>query len=155
MTSLTPSNSLRTETAKHCFARSQGKSYARVAGGGFKPFINFVLREVGDNSMNKNEKKGKFHVEPFLWFAIVLLFGLLVPLGCYDPSALYDNLRVLYDNILGKLVIFTILAFNLWHACHRIYHATHDFKFHPPLIVKLAIYGVAFGGSICVALMLV
>ncbi len=121
------------------------------------------------NDNKKEQEKGKFHVEPFLWFAfgnggtisalifptIVLLFGLLVPLGCYDPSALYDNLRVLYDNILGKLVIFIILAFNLWHACHRIYHATHDFKFHPPLIVKLAIYGVAFGGSICVALMLV
>ncbi|PIE47114.1 MAG: fumarate reductase subunit D, partial [Flavobacteriales bacterium] len=52
------------------------------------------------------------------------------------------------------LIIFALLAFNLWHGCHRIYHATHDFKFHPPLWVKFAIYGVAALGTLIILLLL-
>lgn len=109
-----------------------------------------------------NNTKGKFHVEPFLWAlfgnggtiaalvfpVVVLLFGILLPLGIYDPANLYDNLYAFYSHFLGKLIIFALLAFNLWHGCHRIYHATHDFKCHPPLWVKFAIYGVAALGSL-------
>lgn len=113
--------------------------------------------------MNK-QSKNKFHVEPFLWAAfgnggtvaalifpiVILLLGILMPMGFYEPAALYDNLHAFYSNILGKLIIFMLLAFNLWHACHRVYHATHDFKFHPPLWIKFAIYGVAAVGTLVI-----
>ncbi len=120
---------------------------------------------------NEVQKKGKcpmkiegFHIEPFLWAlfgnggtiaamifpVVVLLFGVLLPIGIYDPANLYDNLYAFYGNIIGKLIIFALLAFNLWHACHRIYHATHDFKFHPPLWVKFCIYSVAALGTLII-----
>ncbi|PIE42263.1 MAG: fumarate reductase subunit D [Gammaproteobacteria bacterium] len=110
------------------------------------------------------DNQNNFHVEPFLWAAfgnggtiaamffpiLILLFGILLPLGFYEPVALYDNLHAFYENFFGKIIIFFLLAFNLWHACHRIYHATHDFKFHPPLWVKLCIYGFAAVGTVVI-----
>ncbi len=110
------------------------------------------------------ERMEGFHIEPFLWGlfgnggtiaaimfpVVVLLFGILLPMGLYDPANFYDNLHTFSNNIIGKLIIFTLLAFNLWHACHRVYHATHDFKFHPPLWVKVMVYGVAAAGSLIV-----
>ncbi len=117
--------------------------------------------------MNQN-KKGKFHIEPFLWAlfgnggtiaalafpVVILLFGLLVPLGLYDAANFYDHVYAFYNNFIGKLIIFALLAFNLWHGCHRIYHATHDFKFHPPIWVKFLIYGFALVGSGIILLLL-
>ncbi len=118
--------------------------------------------------MNKETKRGGFHIEPFLWALfgnggtigalffplLVLLFGIFMTMGFYEPAALYDNLRALYDNLFGKIVIFALLAFNLWHACHRIYHATHDFKLHPPLWIKVCIYGIALVGNLVILILL-
>lgn len=112
----------------------------------------------------QNSTKGKFHIEPFLWalfgnggtigaifFPImILIFGILMPMGFYDSANLYENVHALYSNFFGKIIIFFLLAFNLWHACHRIYHATHDFKFHPPLWIKVCIYGVAVIGTLVI-----
>ncbi len=116
----------------------------------------------------KNCDCEKFHIEPFLWalfgnggtigaifFPImILLFGILMTMGFYEPAALYDNIHALYANFFGKIIIFFLLAFNLWHACHRIFHATHDFKFHPPLWVKWCVYGVAIVGTVVILALL-
>lgn len=121
------------------------------------------------NESNKaNKDKGKFHVEPFLWSAfgnggtiaailfpiVILVFCLLIPMGVYDPAVVFANMSAFYNNIIGKLIIFMLLAFNLWHACHRIYHGSHDLKYHPPLWFKFAIYGVAALGSVVVIYLL-
>ncbi len=116
-----------------------------------------------------NKPKNKFHIEPFLWAAfgnggtfaaillpvVILIFGVLLPFGVLDTETVYQNMLAVYNNFIGKLVIFLLLAFNLWHACHRIYHGLHDLKFHPPVWVKAAIYGVAAVGSIVVLVLLV
>lgn len=120
-------------------------------------------------SNNTKNSQGKFHVEPFLWSAfgnggtiaaillpiVILLFGILMPLGVYDPAVVFDNMQAFYNNIFGKLIIFMLLAFNLWHACHRIYHGSHDLKYHPPLWVKVLIYGIAAVGSVIVIVLLI
>lgn len=118
--------------------------------------------------MNSNKASGKFHIEPFLWALfgnggtiaaltfpiLIMLFGILMTMGFYEPATLYDNVRAFYDNFLGKIIIFFLLTFNLWHACHRIYHATHDFKLHLPLWMKYCIYGVAAIGTLVILILL-
>ncbi len=80
----TPSNSLRAETAKHCFARSQDKSYARVEGGGLL-IDNLCL----SNDLNSNAppsllsafKQLWTNIKAFIkrhkvWFGLLLLYPL-------------------------------------------------------------------------------
>lgn len=112
----------------------------------------------------KTKKQSGFHIEPFLWAAFgnggtvsaillpiaILLFGLLLPMGFYDPALLYKTLHGFYSNILGKLIIFMFLSFNLWHACHRIYHGLHDLEYHPSKGIKCAIYSIAGIGTLMI-----
>ncbi|HEY0941676.1 MAG TPA: fumarate reductase subunit FrdD [Steroidobacter sp.] len=81
--------------------------------------------------------------------ALILVTGILVPLGLFLPPDMmsYPRMLAFSQNIIGKLFILAIVILFLWHAAHRIFKTLHDFGIHPSLASKLACYGTAFIGS--------
>ncbi|WP_344470552.1 fumarate reductase subunit FrdD [Nonomuraea monospora] len=108
-------------------------------------------------------------LEPYLWLlfsgggvvaalvlpVLVLLFGVLMPLGIVDwPTA--EHLRGLLSNVLVRLALVVIVVLCLFHAAHRIRHTSEELlgiaRFD--LLIALLCYGGAItGGVLSVMLM--
>lgn len=82
--------------------------------------------------------------------ALILVTGILVPLGLLLPQDMmsYSRMLAFSQNIVGKLFILAIIILYLWHAAHRIFKTLHDFGIHPSMTSRLACYGTAFVGSV-------
>ncbi|GAA2204764.1 hypothetical protein GCM10009850_005280 [Nonomuraea monospora] len=86
---------------------------------------------------------------------LVLLFGVLMPLGIVDwPTA--EHLRGLLSNVLVRLALVVIVVLCLFHAAHRIRHTSEELlgiaRFD--LLIALLCYGGAItGGVLSVMLM--
>lgn len=90
--------------------------------------------------MSKHNKQYHRADEPIFWGlfgaggvvaafatpALILITGLLVPLGILQLD--YASVSAFANNWLGKLILIAVIAFPMWHACHRIFHAMHDLK---------------------------
>lgn len=86
-------------------------------------------------------------VAAFALPALILITGILVPLGLLNLD--YESVKAFADNWLGKLIILVVISLPMWHACHRIFHAMHDFKVDVARgLFKLFWYGLAFVISI-------
>lgn len=74
---------------------------------------------------------------------LVLITGLLVPLGLLPGLA--DPARVLRfaQHPLGKLALLAVIALFAWHAAHRLFHSLHDLGLHTGALARLACYGSA------------
>lgn len=99
--------------------------------------------------------------EPFLWLlfsaggmaaalvlpAVMLLFGLLVPLGVVDTPT---HLPAIVRNPVTKLVLIGVAMLALWHAAHRFRftfeHALQLGRFDRA--IALCCYGAALLGSV-------
>ena len=100
--------------------------------------------------------------KPIVWFpfaaggtigafvlpVLILITGILVPLGVIDAEALsYERVYAFASNILVKIVLAGALLFPLWHGAHRFRMTLQDLgaRSHGPrAIVAAACYG--FGG---------
>ncbi|WP_043629401.1 fumarate reductase subunit FrdD [Nonomuraea candida] len=101
--------------------------------------------------------------EPYLWLlfsgggvvaalvlpVLVLLFGVLMPLGIVDwPAA--DHLRGLLDHALVRVALVVVVVLCLFHAAHRIRHTSEELlgiaRFDLP--VALLCYGAAIAGGV-------
>ncbi|MEV0612966.1 fumarate reductase subunit FrdD [Nonomuraea sp. NPDC050404] len=101
--------------------------------------------------------------EPYLWLmfsgggvvaalvlpVLVLLFGVLMPLGILDwPDA--AHLRGLLDNVLVRLALLAVVVLCLFHAAHRIRHTSEELlgiaRFD--LLIALLCYGGAIAGGV-------
>ncbi|MFI7698583.1 fumarate reductase subunit FrdD [Nonomuraea sp. NPDC049480] len=104
--------------------------------------------------------------EPYLWLlfsgggvvaaltlpVLVLLFGVLMPLGVVDwPSA--GHLRALLDNVLVRLVLLVIVVLCLFHAAHRIRFTSEELlgiaRFD--MVIAVICYGGAVTGGVLAA----
>lgn len=104
--------------------------------------------------------------EPYLWLlfsgggvvaaltlpVLVLLFGVLMPLGVVDwPSA--GHLRALLDNVLVRLVLLVIVVLCLFHAAHRIRFTSEELlgiaRFD--MVIAVICYGGAVAGGVLAA----
>jgi fumarate reductase subunit D len=75
-------------------------------------------------------------VVAFITPVLILISALLVPLGLADSSLLsYANLLDLLNTGWGALAIFIVIALQLFHAAHRIYHGATWFKLAPKIMV--------------------
>jgi succinate dehydrogenase subunit D len=84
---------------------------------------------------------------------LVYITGIAAPTGVgLPPAALaYPRVLTFAQSAGGKVALFAIIAFFLWHAAHRIYHCLHDFGVHPETATKVLLYGFAFIGSVAAA----
>ncbi|MDH6246071.1 fumarate reductase subunit FrdD [Mycobacterium sp. OTB74] len=101
--------------------------------------------------------------EPFLWLlfsaggmaaalvlpAVMLLFGVLIPLGLIDAPEPAHLLAVV-RNPLTKLVLIGVSVLTLFHAAHRFRftfeHGLQLGRFDP--VIALCCYGAAILGSV-------
>ncbi|MEQ4722779.1 fumarate reductase subunit FrdD [Nonomuraea sp. B19D2] len=108
-------------------------------------------------------------LEPYLWLlfsgggvvaalllpVLVLLFGVLMPLGVVDwPAA--GHLRALVDNVLVRLALLAVVVLCLFHAAHRIRFTSEELlgiaRFD--LVIAAICYGGAVAGGITAGLIL-
>ncbi|MEV1173669.1 fumarate reductase subunit FrdD [Nonomuraea sp. NPDC049784] len=108
-------------------------------------------------------------LEPYLWLlfsgggvvaafvlpVLVLLFGVLMPLGVVDwPTA--EHLRALVDNVLVRLALLAVVVLCLFHAAHRIRFTSEELlgiaRFDP--VIAVICYGGAIAGGITAGLIL-
>jgi succinate dehydrogenase subunit D len=110
----------------------------------------------------------KRSLEPFLWLMfsaggvlaalflpiLVLLFGLIFPLGWLSPPR-HDHLLAVLRHPLTRVVLFLVCALGVFHAAHRFRYTLYDglqIK-HLHEIVNPVCYGGAVVGSIIAAYM--
>ncbi|MGP3958736.1 fumarate reductase subunit FrdD [Nonomuraea sp. 3N208] len=105
-------------------------------------------------------------VEPYLWLlfsgggvvaalvlpVLVLLFGVLMPLGVLDwPTA--EHLRALAGHVLVRLALLVVVVLCLFHAAHRIRFTSEELlgiaRFD--LLIAVICYGGAVAGGVMAA----
>ncbi|GGO76602.1 fumarate reductase subunit FrdD [Nonomuraea cavernae] len=108
-------------------------------------------------------------LEPYLWLlfsgggvvaalalpVLVLLFGVLMPLGVVDwPSA--GHLTALLDHLLVRLALVVVVVLCLFHAAHRIRFTSEELlgiaRFD--LVIAVLCYGAAVAGGVTAAVVL-
>ncbi|NUP80723.1 MAG: fumarate reductase subunit D [Nonomuraea sp.] len=108
--------------------------------------------------------------EPYLWLlfsgggvvaalllpVLVLLFGVLMPLGVLDwPSA--EHLSGLLDHVLVRAALFAVVVLCLFHAAHRIRFTSEELlgiaRLDP--LIAILCYGAAIAGGVFAAILLV
>jgi fumarate reductase subunit D len=84
---------------------------------------------------------------------LVLITGILTPVGLWMPQAALSYERVLAgaQHWAGKLFLLAVVSLFLWHAAHRIFHSLHDIGIHAGTGAKLLCYGSALLGTIIAA----
>jgi fumarate reductase subunit D len=107
--------------------------------------------------------------EPYLWLlfsgggvvaalvlpVLVLLFGVLMPLGVVDwPTA--EHLRALLGNVIVRVALAAVAVLCLFHAAHRIRFTSEELlgiaRFD--LVIAVICYGGAVAGGIVAAFVL-
>ncbi|MGL1959533.1 MAG: fumarate reductase subunit FrdD [Colwellia sp.] len=95
------------------------------------------------NAQSNKNKQYKRSNEPVIWGlfggggmlsafmlpAIILVTGLLVPLGFFDAMS-YERVLAFSQSWIGKLALWVIISLPIWHGIHRFYHLLHDLGQH-------------------------
>ncbi|MGW0805360.1 fumarate reductase subunit FrdD [Nonomuraea sp. NPDC002799] len=107
--------------------------------------------------------------EPYLWLlfsgggvaaaftlpVLVLLFGVLMPLGVVDwPAA--EHLRALLGNVLVRLALLVVVVLCLFHAAHRIRFTSEELLgiARYDLVIAVLCYGGAIAGGVVATAMM-
>jgi fumarate reductase subunit D len=75
--------------------------------------------------------------------ALVLITGLLVPLGFMSGLMSYPKMLAIAQNVVGKGFLFVVVSLLAWHAAHRLLCSVHDLGIHKTPFVKSIFYGFA------------
>jgi fumarate reductase subunit D len=88
----------------------------------------------------------------FITPAMVLITGLLIPLGIIDKGNFnYQSIYELATTWYGAGIILVLVALPLWHTLHRIFHGLHDLGVKRGRDWQQVIsYGFAFAVSVFV-----
>ena len=89
-------------------------------------------------------------VVAFITPVLILISTLLVPLGLADSNLLsYGTVINFLNTGWGALAIFIVIALQLFHAAHRIYHGLHDVHIEGNDTLMLMIF---YGGASALSL---
>lgn len=88
----------------------------------------------------------------FLTPVMVLITGLLIPLGLIDAAHFnYEKLHQFASSWYGAPILLVLIALPLWHTLHRIFHSLHDLGVKRGRDWQQVIcYGFAFAVSVFV-----
>ena len=92
-------------------------------------------------------------VTAFVFPALIALF-LLVSLGVVPESICQQGIQAMAANWMGKLVLFGVVVFSLWHAAHRLRVVCHDFGIRNDAWVARIVYFLATVGTLLMAYLL-
>ncbi len=86
----------------------------------------------------------------FLTPVMIMITGLLIPLGIIDSDALsYERVHGFATSWYGAAILLVLIALPLWHTLHRIFHGLHDIGVHRGRDWQQVIcYGFAFAVSV-------
>jgi fumarate reductase subunit D len=87
-------------------------------------------------------------VSAFLAPVMILITGILVPLGFYTDALSYDRMHTFADNWIGKIILFGVLTLFLWHFGHRMRVTLHDLGIHNKGLAVVLCYGLAGIGTL-------
>ena len=95
-------------------------------------------------------------VVAFITPVLILISTLLVPLDLTDSALLsYDNVINFLNTGWVALALFIVIALQLFHAAHRIYHGLHDVHIEGnDTLMLLVFYGGATALSLLAGLLL-
>ena len=92
-------------------------------------------------------------VTAFLFPALIALF-LMVSLG-YVPAGLDQaNITAFAASWIGKITLFGVLFFSIWHAAHSIRVIFHDFGVRADSVIATILYLLATVGTVLAAVYL-
>jgi len=111
----------------------------------------------------------KRHPEPLLWMLfsaggvvsamlmpiLVLLFGVVIPLGWIAPPS-HEHMVAVLGNPMTRLVMLGLVLLSLFHWAHRFRHTLYDglqIK-HLNEMVAILCYGGAIAGTVIAAMLL-
>ena len=73
---------------------------------------------------------------------MILITGILVPMGILGNAMSYDRMMTFVGNPLIKIILLAIIFLSLWHAGHRIYFTAHELGVHAGTGLSLVCYGI-------------
>ncbi len=83
-------------------------------------------------------------VAAFVVPALILITGILGPLGVFGPDAMsHERLSAFVDVWVVRAALFGVLVLVLWHAAHRLRITAHDFGIRNDDMIALVVYGLA------------
>jgi fumarate reductase subunit D len=77
----------------------------------------------------------------FISPVMILITGILVPLGLLGDALSYDRMYAFVGNPLIKLIFLAVILLPLWHAGHRIFYTLHEVGIHGGAGMKAVCYG--------------
>ncbi|MEE4294581.1 MAG: fumarate reductase subunit FrdD [Xanthomonadales bacterium] len=89
-------------------------------------------------------------IAAFLFPALIALF-LLVAIGQVPDGLQYNNFSAFVSGWFGKIALFLVISFALWHSAHRLRVVFHDFGVRKDKFVAMVVYPIAALGTVLTA----
>ncbi len=80
---------------------------------------------------------------------VLVILTFAVAVGLTPDIFQYEQMHAFAANWLGKLVLFGVITFSLWHAAHRARIAVHDFGLRADTQAAMGFYAIAGVANIC------
>jgi fumarate reductase subunit D len=92
---------------------------------------------------------GGMMIDAMVMPALIIITGLLIPLGVVRPEALFT----LLNNPLVRFVLFVVISFTFFHAAHRLRFVLPDLGMHFLRPVLIGLYFLAILAAIATGAM--
>ena len=85
---------------------------------------------------------------------VIVVLTFMAALGHVPVGLGYEKMHAFAGSILGKLIIFGVVALSLWSSAHRLRCTCYDFGIRADTLVATVLYIAAIALSIAAAVFL-